>query len=191
MEFQLNLSLKELRKRTSKKYFSQIKLLSSKSREYKQLSDDDKKVLSYLVEASSYFEIVNLKLKNHKNLEFLNFLNSEVQNGNGKAKLTLRLFDAQKSVFSPDALGNQIVLAKGIKNNIGKGFYPEDLTVSEFHGIINKMLDDGMLDEVKKMFEYLLFVDGFFNYCQFHKKLSEKTIRANQIDMTQYREFSN
>ena len=41
------------------------------------------------------------------------------------------------------------------------------------------------------MFEYQLLVDGFFNYCQFHKKLSEKTIRAYQIDMTQYREFSN
>ena len=41
------------------------------------------------------------------------------------------------------------------------------------------------------MFEYQLFVDDFFNYCQFHKKLSNKTIRAYKIDMTQYRNFSN
>ena len=41
------------------------------------------------------------------------------------------------------------------------------------------------------MFEYQLFVDDFFNYCQFHKKLSDKTIKAYQIDMSQYRDFSN
>ena len=31
--------------------------------------------------------------------------------------------------------------------------------------------------ELIKMFEYQLFVDDFFNYCQFHKKLSDKTIK--------------
>ena len=36
-----------------------------------------------------------------------------------------------------------------------------------------------------------MFVDDFFNYCQYHKNLSDKTIRAYQIDMTQYRKFSN
>lgn len=41
------------------------------------------------------------------------------------------------------------------------------------------------------MFEYMLFVDDFFNFCKFHKKLSDKTIRAYQIDITQYHEFSN
>ena len=40
------------------------------------------------------------------------------------------------------------------------------------------------------MFEYPLFVDDFITYCQYHKKLSEKTITAYMIDLTQYRTFS-
>ena len=41
------------------------------------------------------------------------------------------------------------------------------------------------------MFDYQLYVNDFFTYCKFHKKLNDKTISAYQIDMTQYREFSN
>ena len=41
------------------------------------------------------------------------------------------------------------------------------------------------------MFEYSLFMDDFICYCQFHKKLSEKTIAAYRIDLTQYRTFSH
>lgn len=40
------------------------------------------------------------------------------------------------------------------------------------------------------MFNYRSHIEGFFNYCIFHKKLSEKTIRAYRIDLTQYSAFS-
>ena len=41
------------------------------------------------------------------------------------------------------------------------------------------------------MFEYKLHIDEFINYCRYHKKLSEKTIRAYKIDLSQYGVFSN
>ena len=41
------------------------------------------------------------------------------------------------------------------------------------------------------MFEYKLHIDGFMNYCRYHKKLSDKTIRAYKIDLSQYGDFSN
>lgn len=41
------------------------------------------------------------------------------------------------------------------------------------------------------MFEYKLHIDEFLNYCRYHKKLSEKTIRAYKIDLSQYNAFSN
>lgn len=41
------------------------------------------------------------------------------------------------------------------------------------------------------MFEYKLHIDEFLNYCRYHKKLSEKTIRAYKIDLSQYRAFSD
>lgn len=41
------------------------------------------------------------------------------------------------------------------------------------------------------MFNYKLYVDDFFDYCYYHKKLSDKTIRAYRIDMAQFYEFSD
>lgn len=41
------------------------------------------------------------------------------------------------------------------------------------------------------MFEYKLHIDEFLNYCRYHKKLSDKTIRAYKIDLSQYEVFSN
>ena len=41
------------------------------------------------------------------------------------------------------------------------------------------------------MFEYKLHIDEFLNYCRYHKKLSEKTIRAYKIDLSQYNAFSD
>lgn len=41
------------------------------------------------------------------------------------------------------------------------------------------------------MFEYKLHIDEFMNYCRYHKKLSDKTIRAYKIDLSQYGDFSN
>ena len=41
------------------------------------------------------------------------------------------------------------------------------------------------------MFEYKLHIDEFLNYCRYHKKLSDKTIRAYKIDLSQYGVSSN
>lgn len=41
------------------------------------------------------------------------------------------------------------------------------------------------------MFEYKLHIADFLNYCEFHKNLSEKTVRAYKIDLAQYGNFSN
>lgn len=41
------------------------------------------------------------------------------------------------------------------------------------------------------MFEYKLHIDEFLNYCRYHKKLSDKTIRAYKIYLSQYGVFSN
>lgn len=41
------------------------------------------------------------------------------------------------------------------------------------------------------MFEYKLHIDEFLNYCRYHKKLSDKTIRAYKIDLSQYGVFLN
>lgn len=41
------------------------------------------------------------------------------------------------------------------------------------------------------MIEFNMYVNEFFDYCRFHKKLNDKTLRAYEIDLYQYTLFSN
>ena len=148
MDFQLNLSLAELRKRTNKEHLKNITFLTSKDTAYTDLSKNDKKVLACLDKAGKLFDIVSLKQDNQYNLEFLEYLKKEIKKGNEKAKLTKVLFDAQKGMFSPDYEGEQIKLVKNLNEPVGLNFYPEDLTTEAFHKIINSMLDKGKTKEV-------------------------------------------
>lgn len=151
MEFKFQMSLAELKKRTSKRYYKGVKFLKRDSREVKRLSKNDLLVLMHLTRAANKLETVNLKLGHPKNIEFLEFLNREEANGNQKAILAKKLFLSQKSMFSPDTLGNQTVLVKGIKEPDGLGYFPEDLEAEEFHKIIEQMLDSGETKEVAEI----------------------------------------
>ncbi len=148
MEFQLAMSLKELKKRTSKSAYKGIKFLSPDSREVKRLSKEDLLVLCHLTRAAQIMDVIHLKLEHPKNMEFLEYLNKEIENGNQKAKLSKTLFLSQKSMFSPDTLGNQTRLAKNVLEPLGQNYFPEDLSEKEFHEILLKMLDAGKNQEV-------------------------------------------
>ena len=85
------------------------------------------------------------------NLAFKTFLEEEIKKGNRQAELTKILFDAQKGINAIDSMSNIINLAKGIKETLGKGVYPEDLSKEEFHNILIKMIQDGKVNEVKNI----------------------------------------
>ena len=57
MDFQLNLSLAELRKRTNKEHLKNITFLTSKDTAYTNLSENDKKVLACLDKAGKLFVV--------------------------------------------------------------------------------------------------------------------------------------
>ena len=151
MEFKYNMSLSELRKRTSKTYYRKLEFLSPESKEIKKLTARDKLVLLHLVKAAKLVDKIQLQLENAHNLELLEFLNNEVQKGDEKAERTRKMFLSQKSIFSPDTLGNQTVLVKGVERKLGQNYFPEDLETEEFHEILMKMLDSGDIDELKKI----------------------------------------
>ena len=151
MDFKFQMSLAELKKRTSKRYYKGVKFLKRDSREVKRLSKNDLLVLMHLTRAANKLESVNLKLGHPKNLEFLDFLTKEEQAGNQKAILAKKLFLSQKSMFSPDALGEQTRLAKGVNEPDGLGYFPEDLEAEEFHKIISDMLDAGEEKQVEEI----------------------------------------
>ncbi len=149
--FEFNLSMEELEKRTSKEYLTTKKFLTPNSPEYVALKDGDKQALKHLVKAASVIEKINMQLDCKHNLPFKQFLEEEIKKGNKQAELTKILFDAQKGINAIDSMSDKINLAKGIKETPGKGVYPEDLSKEEFHSILIKMIKDGNIQEVKNI----------------------------------------
>lgn len=150
-DFTLNLSREELEKRTSKDYLNTKEMLSPNAPEYLELADGDKEALKHLVRAAYILEKINMQIDNPHNLDFKAFLEKEIENGNEDAKLTKILFDAQKGINAIDTMSNKINLAKGLTEHLGKGVYPEDLSKEEFHAILTKMINEGKIDDVKKI----------------------------------------
>lgn len=148
-EYELNLSLEELEKRTHKDYLVTKKMVDENFEGYKNLAQGDKEALKHLVKAAYILEKINKQLDNVHNLPFEEFLNKEIEKGNKRAELTKILYDAQKGVCALDRESNIIELAKDVHATFGKGCYPEDLGKQEFQQIILRMLKRGKIDEVK------------------------------------------
>lgn len=151
VNYEFNLSMEELEKRTHKDYLMTKKMLKADATEYLELAEGDKKALKHLVKAAYILEKINMQIDCHHNLAFKAFLDAEVIKGNRQAELTKILFDAQKGINAIDTMSNKINLAKGIVELPGKGVYPEDLSKEEFHQILTNMLNAGKIEKVKKI----------------------------------------
>ena len=151
MKYEYGLDIKELEKRTHKDYLVTKKMLDVDAPEFQALDEGDKIALSYLVKAGRIIEKINMQLDSHHNLAFKAFLEDGIKKGDKKAKLTKILFDAQKGIFALDCESNLIKLAKDLDKKAGRGLYPDDLSIEEFHGILTKMIKSGKIDAVKKI----------------------------------------
>ena len=150
-DFELNLSMEELEKRTHKDYLTTKKMLAIDAPEYLNLAEGDKQALKHLVKAAVVLDKINMQLDNPNNLPFKEFLEKEIAKGNEQAKLTKILFDAQKGVCALDRESHMIELCKGVSERPGKGVYPQDLEKEEFHAILIKMLKGGKKEEIEKI----------------------------------------
>ncbi len=190
-EFEFNLSMEELEKRTHKDYLMTKKMLKADAPEYLELADGDKEALKHLVKAAYILEKINMQLDCHHNLEFKTFLDKEIANGNKQAELTKILFDAQKGINAIDTMSNKINLAKGIVEMLGKGVYPEDLSKEEFHSILTKMLNEGEIEEVKRILtqrsvverdgEYLKGIDYIDKFKDDFSKMADEIEKASEV----------
>ena len=149
--YELNLSLQELEKRTHKDYLITKKFLKADAPEYLSLAEGDKIALRHLCKAADILEKINMQIDCKHNLPVKAFLEEETKKGNKQAKLTKILFDAQKGINAVDTMSNPISLIKGIDAKPGKGVYPEDLSKEEFHSVLLRMLKDGKIDEVREI----------------------------------------
>lgn len=189
-KFELNYSTKELKRRLEPKAFTEFRMLDVNAPQYQQLQDGDKEALKHLVKASKIMDSVYLRLDNVHNIPFSKYLEKEIENGNENAKLTKRLFDAQKGIIGKTVDGKQVILAKNIELKSGKGFYPEDLEEKEFHQIITNMLNNGEKEEVRKILNQRSVVlrDGnklkAVDYTDYFKE--EFVNAANEIELAAY-----
>lgn len=150
-DYELNLSMQELEKRTHKDYLITKKFLKADAPEYLALAEGDKIALRHLCKAADILEKINMQIDCKHNLPVKEFLEREVKKGNKQAKLTKILFDAQKGVNGVDTMSNPVFLIKGIDFKLGKGVYPEDLSKEEFHSVLLRMLNENKIDEVKSI----------------------------------------
>ena len=148
-DYEFNLSMQELEKRTHKDYLTTKKFLKADAPEYLALAEGDKIALRHLCVAADILEKINMQIDCKHNLPVKAFLKQETKKGNKQAKLTKILFDAQKGVNGIDTMSNPVCLIKGIEPKLGKGVYPEDLSKEEFHSVLLRMLKDGKVDEVR------------------------------------------
>ena len=199
MEFKFNMTLKELRKRTSKKHYKKLEFLKREDKEIKELNNSDLMVFCHLTRAAYMIEKVQFQLENVKNLQILEFLNKESAKGSEKASLARRMFLSQKSNFSPDTLGNQTELLKGVSQPIGQAYFPEDLSIEEFHEILSRMLDNGEVGEVQQILNQrsivvrdglklkaIDFVEAFPEFKEVARELREARKYSSNQDFNHY-----
>ena len=128
-----------------------VKLIGRDFAGYQSLTEGNKKALEHLVKAAEYFNEVAEEQDHALNLSMHKAL-KEAARTSSYAEKALKLFEMFRGVEGHNGIDVEpIEIFKGVKGALGRNFYPADLTVEEFHRIIEKMLNEGKEDEVKKI----------------------------------------
>lgn len=167
-----------------------INLIDKDFEGYKELSEKNQKALQHLVAAAKIFNRVSQKQDNPFNHELYEGLKKAAETSS-YAKEALWLFTSFNGAAGLNGIEkNPIEIFKDVHLYPGKNFYPQDLSVEEFHKIIEKMLDEGKVDELKKILSARTMVrrkeDELYaiDYTQyFSKEFSEI---ANELEVAAY-----
>ena len=128
-----------------------IELIDKDFSGYKELSDGDKKALQYLVNAGKMMTDVAQEQDHHMNRIMRKGLEEAAKHSTHAAK-ALKLFQMMSGVEGLNGIDPKpIEIFEGVHGYAGRNFYPQDLSVEEFHQIIKKMLERGKDAEVKKI----------------------------------------
>ncbi len=184
--YKINLSAEEL-KEIRKNRTTTIELIDENFDGYKCLSDGDKKAIQHLVCAAKIINDVALEQDNPKNLQMKHALEKAVENSD-YAKDALWLFNSFNGVAGHNGVDKKPVeIFEGIRFLPGHNFYPEDLTVAEFHKILEQMLDDEQVDEVRHILNARTMVrrDGnklkAIDYTEFFAE--QFSLAANELEV--------
>lgn len=148
--FKLKYSKEELAEKMSKE-IRQIELIDKENPAYKSLAEGDKKALDYLAKAARIMNDVALEMDNPLNLTQKQALEKAAAQSE-YAALALKLFNSLNGVAGYNGVDKEPVeIFEGIHLQKGCNFYPADLTAAELAEMVEKMLNAGQIDEVKKI----------------------------------------
>ena len=149
--YELNYSIEELTKMTSEEMID-VTLLSEESDAYKNLQDGDKKALKHLVKASQILNNISLEQDHPLNITQKQALENASKSGDEQATLSLKLFNSLNGLAGLNGIDDKpITIFKGLTTSAGKNFYPQDLSIEEFHEILLNMFKQGNISEIKKI----------------------------------------
>ncbi len=184
--YELNLSEEELDDIFANKR-RQIELINKDFKGYTDLPESEKKAIAHLVQAAKIMNDVALEMDHPQNKFFKHALEEEAQNSSYAAK-ALRLFNCFNGVAGLNGIDPKpIQIFKNVGVLKGRNYYPQDLSVEEFQEIINKMLEQGKITEVKQILSARTMVRRFENelrgidYTKYFEK--EFSAIANELEV--------
>ncbi len=156
-----------------KKQMRSVELVSKDFDGYKSLSEGDKKALEHLVNAAYLINDVALEQDNPLNLKLKEGL-ERASLKSTHAEKALELFNSLNGVIGYNGIDQEpIRIFKEISLLPGRNFYPNDMSVEEFHRILIEMGKRGEIDEIRKILSARTMV-----------RRSGKSLKA--IDYTEY-----
>lgn len=143
--YKLAYTYDELLERTAPDAFTPYNMLGIDAEQYNALPEREKAALKWLVKASDQIDRVALQLDHPYNVDFEQFLGSCQYFKD--INLTLRLFRGQRGIFATEKSGAPVALTNDVEPRLGRGLYPYNLSVDEFHDILIRMLESGYQDD--------------------------------------------
>lgn len=148
--FEINLDEDKLDKMINEQMMP-VNMVDADFEGYKNLSEGDKKALNHLIKAAKIINDVALEQDHPLNRKLKKALEEDAKT-NQHAKKALKIFNSLNGVCGLNGLDAEpIEIFKGVHGYKGRNFYPTDLSVSEFHDILFKMLKAGKDGEVAKI----------------------------------------
>jgi len=167
-----------------------VVLIDENFKGYKELANNDKEALKHLIRAGQIINNVALEQDHHLNKS----LKSALENASitsQYAKKALIIFNSLNGVIGINGIDDKpIKIFEKIKETPGHNFYPEDLTVDEFHSILFRMIERGKVDELKNILSARSMVRRIndeligVDYTQYFSK--EFSDAANELELAAY-----
>jgi len=148
--YEFKLSKEELEKIVDRQ-MREIELIGPDFEAYQNLEEGDKKALGHLLAAAEIINNVALEQDHPLNLSIKKAF-EEKNDLTEYEKKAYILFKSLNGVAGLNGIDKEPVeIFKDVRLKEGKNFYPQDISVEEFHEILIKMLERGKVQEVKKI----------------------------------------